>query len=162
MPAKSTKEHAKPSRLRDFPYRGYYRYFITIRSHSFERHFVRDEVVTKVIDFLKTTAEHEGFSVWAYCFMPDHAHLLVEGKHSNADMKHFVALFKQKSGYWFKSNYGVKLWTPNYHEHVLRNDETTRAVARYIIQNPVRKGMVDDCSSYPYSGSFELEDVCSL
>jgi putative transposase len=157
-----TKEHAKPMRLKDFPYRGCYRYFITIRSHSFERHFVHDEVVAKVIGFLKSTANQEGFSVWAYCFMPDHAHLLVEGKHSNADMKHLVALFKQKSGYWFKSIYGVKLWAPNYHEHVLRNDEATVAVARYIVQNPVRKGIVDDCGNYPYSGSLELGDTCSL
>jgi putative transposase len=157
-----TKEHAKPRRLKDFSYRGYHRYFITIRSHKFERHFVPYEVVAKVIELLKSTADQKGFSVWAYCFMPDHAHLLVEGKHDNADMKHFVASFKQKSGYWFRTNYGVKLWAPNYHEHVLRNDEATMAVARYIIQNPVRKGMVDDCSNYPYSGSFELEDICSL
>lgn len=162
MTVRPTKEHAKPRRLKDFPYRGCYRYFITVRSHSFQRHFVHDEVIAKIIDLLKSMAEQEGFSVWAYCFMPDHAHLLVEGKHSDADMQHFVAWFKQKSGYWFRSTYRAKLWAPNYHEHVLRNDEATIAVARYIIQNPVRKGMVDDCSSYPYSGSFELEDICRL
>jgi putative transposase len=162
MAMRSTKEHTKPKRLQDFAYRGCYRYFVTIRSESFKHHFVNDEVLAKVIELLKSTADQEGFSVWAYCFMPDHAHLLVEGKHDNADMKHFVALFKQKSGYWFKRTYGVKLWAPNYHEHVLRNDEATMAVARYIIQNPVRKGMVDDCSNYPYSGSFELQDICSL
>jgi putative transposase len=159
---KPTEQHRKPTRLKDFPYRGYYRYFVTIRSESFRHPFVKDEVVAEVINILRSAAKQEGFSVWAYCFMPDHAHLLVEGKHSNADMKHFVALFKQKTAYWFKSTYGVKLWAPNYHEHVLRNDEATTAVARYIIQNPVRKGMVDDCSNYPHSGSFELEDICSL
>ena len=157
-----SKEHAKPRRLKGFPYRGCYRYFITIRSHSFERHFVNDETVARVTEILESTAQQEGFLVWAYCFMPDHAHLLVEGKHGNADMKDFVALFKQKSGYWFKSTYGMKLWAPNCYEHVLRNDEVTMTVARYIIQNPVRKGMVDDYSSYPYSGSFEVEDICSL
>jgi putative transposase len=162
MNVRPTKEHAKPRRLKDFPYRGCYRYFITIRSRSFRQHFVNHEVVAKVIDILRSTADQEGFSVWAYCFMPDHAHLLAEGKHSDADMKHFVASFKQKSGYWFKSTYGVKLWAPNYYEHVLRDDEATIAVVRYIIQNPLRKGIVDDCSSYPYSGSFELEDICNL
>jgi len=159
---KPAKEHAKPKRLQDFPYRGYYRYFITIRSEGFEHHFVGHEIVAKMIDILRSTADQEGFSVWAYCFVPDHAHLLVAGKHENADMRHFVALFKQKSGYRFKRTYGVKLWAPNYHEHVLRNDEATMTVARYVIQNPVRKGIVEDCSSYPYSGSFELEDIRDL
>lgn len=159
---KPTREHAKPKRLKDFPYRGCYRYFITIRSHSFERHFVNAHVVAKATEILKSTADREGFSVWAYCFMPDHAHLLVEGKYTNADMNHFVALFKQRSGYWFKSIYSTKLWASNYYEHVLRNDEATMTVARYIVQNPVRKGIVDDCSDYPYAGSLELEDICSL
>jgi len=157
-----SKEHAKPKRLKDFPYRGCYRYFITIRSRSLERRFVNDEIVARVTAFLKSTSDQEGFSVWAYCFMPDHAHLLVEGKRDSADMKHFVALFKQRSGHWFKRIYGTKLWASNYYEHVLRNDEATMSVARYIIQNPVRKGIVGDFSDYPYTGSFEVEDICSL
>ena len=157
-----SREHEKPRRLKSFSYRGYYRYFITIRSQGFKHHFVNDEVIAKVIDILKSTAEQEGFSVWAYCFMPDHVHLLVEGGNSNADMKHFVVSFKQKTAYWFKRIYGAKLWGANYYEHVLRNDEATKAVARYIIQNPVRKELVEDCGTYPYSGSFELENIYSL
>ena len=162
MSMNPSKEHAKPKRLKDFPYRGCYRYFITIRSRSLERRFVNDEIVARVTAFLKSTSDQEGFSVWAYCFMPDHAHLLVEGKRDSADMKHFVALFKQRSGHWFKRIYGTKLWASNYYEHVLRNDEATMSVARYIIQNPVRKGIVGDFSDYPYTGSFEVEDICSL
>jgi len=157
-----SQEHKKPKRLESFSYRGYYRYFITIRSHGFKKHFLNNEVVAKLIEILKNTAVQESFLIWAYCFMPDHVHLLIEGKNSFADMKKFVALFKQKTAYWFKGFCGVQLWETNYYEHVLRNDEATKAVARYIIQNPVRKGLVDDCSSYPYSGSFELENIASL
>jgi len=122
---KPNKEHKKPRRLESFSYRGYYQYFITIRSYDFKYHFVNDEVVAKIIEILKSTCEQEGFLVWAYC-------------------------------------YGVQLWGANYYEHVLRNDEATRAVAQYIIQNPVRKGIVEDCSNYPYSGSFELENIYNL
>jgi putative transposase len=156
------REHQKPKRLKSFSYRGYYRYFITIRSHDFKHHFVNGEVVGKLIDILKGMALQEGFSIWAYCFMPDHVHLLIEGKSSNTDMKMFVTLFKQKTAYWFKRIYGVQLWGANYYEHVLRNDEATRAVARYIIENPVRKGLVENCINYPYSGSLEFEDIHTL
>ena len=159
---KPSREHQKPSRLESFSYRGCYRYFITIRSHGFKHHFVNDEVVAKVIEILKSTAEQKSFLVWAYCFMPDHVHLLIEGKKSNADMKVFVALIKQRTAYWLKRIHGVQLWEANYYEHVLRNDEATRAVARYIIENPVRKGMVEDYSKYPYSGSFEVENIYNL
>ena len=159
---KPRREHQKPRRLQDFSYIGYYRYFITIRSHDFKHHFVNDEVVRKIIEILRSTAEQKNFSVWAYCFMPDHAHLLIEARSNSADMKAFVALFKQRTAYWFKSTYGVQLWGVNYYEHVLRNDEATRAIARYIFQNPVRKGIAEDYSQYPYSGSFEFEDIRNL
>ena len=133
-----------------------------MRTHGFRHHFTIDAVVTEVIGVLRSTAEQQGFLVWAYCFMPDHLHLLVEGQSSHADMRQFVRLFKQRSAYWFKGVRGAQLWAANYYEHVLRNDEATAAVARYIIQNPVRKGTVDDFSSYPYSGSFELESIEDL
>jgi len=155
-------EHRKPSRLKSFSYQGYCRYFITIRSHNLKPHFIRDKVVTKVVEILRNVAEQEGFAVWAYCFMPDHLHLLIEGRNSAADMRRFATLLKQKTSYWFKGIYGEKLWEPNYYERVLRNDEATIAVAHYIFRNPVRKGLVEDYSSYPYSGSFELEDICNL
>jgi putative transposase len=158
----SSIEHRKPSRLNSLSYKGYYRYFITIRSYNFKPHFIRDEVVTKVIEILKNTATQEGFAIWAYCFMPDHLHLLIEGKKAEADMRRFTRLFKQKTGYWFKGIYGKKLWALNYYEHVLRDDEATLAVVRYIFRNPVRKGIVEDYSSYSYSGSFELEDISDL
>lgn len=159
---KPSIEHRKPSRLKGFSYQGCYRYFVTIRSHDLNHHFTRDKVVTKIVEILRNAAEQEGFAVWAYCFMPDHLHLLVEGQNTHADMRRFVALLKQKTSYWFKGIYGEKLWEPNYYERVLRNDEATVAVARYIFRNPVTKGLVKDYSNYPYSGSFKLEDICNL
>ena len=107
-------------------------------------------------------ADKECFSIWAYCFMPDHVHLLVEGLDSHSDMRRFVSLFKQKTGYWYRRAHNERLWSSNYYEHVLRDDEATIAVAKYIIQNPVRQGIVEHYDSYPYSGSFELDDMCNL
>jgi putative transposase len=162
MCAKPNKEHGKPKRLKDFPYRGRYRYFITIRSHDFNSLLVHDAVVNKALETLKTVAKQERFSIWAYCFMPDHVHLLVEGQDSDADMRHFVSSFKQRTGYWYKRTHNGRLWSFNYYEHVLRGDQATVAVAEYIIRNPVRRGMVEHSDSYPYSGSFELDDTRNL
>ena len=155
-------DHRKPSRLKDFPYQGHYRYFITIRSRDFKHLFIHADTVVKAVEILKDVAGQTGFSIWAYCFMPDHLHLLIEGRTSTANMRIFVALFKQKTGYWFKGTYGEKLWEPNYYERVLRHGEPTAATVRYIFGNPVRKGLVEHYGSYPYSGSFELEDIEDL
>jgi REP element-mobilizing transposase RayT len=41
------------------------------------RVFVDDDPVRLVMTDLSRTAEHYGFSVVAYCLMPDHAHMLL-------------------------------------------------------------------------------------
>ena len=44
-----------------------------------------------------------------------------------------------------------------YYEHVLRREEDTMNVARYIFNNPVRKELVDDFRKYKSLGSFEFD-----
>jgi len=61
------------------------------------------------------------------------------------------------SGYYFKNKYGVNLWHLSYYDHVIRNDEEIKTAARYILENPVRKGLVKDFRGYPFSGSFEFD-----
>ena len=86
--------------------------------------------------------------------MPDHFHLLVIGKDDKSNLKKFLSLFKQKSGYWFKKNYNKNLWHISYYDHILRKEESIENVASYILENPVRKGLVSDFREYPFSRLF--------
>lgn len=97
--------------------------------------------------------------VW--CFMPDHLHLLAGGASERADCRRFVKDFKQRAAFAFKWRTRQRLWQPSFHDRVLRDDEATEEVARYILANPVRAGLVTDPLSYPFSGSdvYRLEDL---
>ena len=92
-------------------------------------------------------------SITAYCFMPDHLHLLAEGIAADADLKAFTARAKQFSGYHFARQTRTRLWQRYGYERVLRAEETTRDVIRYILDNPVRAGLTMDVGSYPFWGS---------
>jgi len=85
--------------------------------------------------------------------MPDHLHLLVAGD-EGADLKEFVRLFKSRSSYHYKKGAGHPLWQRSYYDRVLRKDEDTRAVARYILNNPIRRGLARSAEAYPFIGSF--------
>jgi len=148
------KPFPKRPRLKDFNYIGTYAYFVTILTKDRGNYFREVEVVDSLIGDLVKTAESEGFNVSAYCFMPDHLHLLVMGKDDQSNLKKFVSLFKQKSGFWFKKNYNENLWHISYYDHVLRKEENMENVALYILYNPVRKGFVSDYKEYPFSWSF--------
>ena len=70
----------KPTlRLKTFDYRGQYAYSITVCTHNKTPIFKSKEIVDSVLGVLNNIAEKEQFGVLAYCFMPDHLHLLLAG-----------------------------------------------------------------------------------
>ena len=95
-----------------------------------------------------------------YLFMPDHAHFLLQGKSEKADSLQAMYRFSQKSGFWLYRNYNHIKWQKDFYDHILRKDEDIIKHIRYILYNPVRKGLVEDWKEYPYKGStvFQFED----
>ncbi len=82
-------------------------------------------------------------------------HLLVEVPQGSS-LTGFVQHFKQLSGYELKRKTGSAVWHISYYDHVLRNEESILDVARYIWDNPVRKGLVGERSQYQFSGPRHL------
>ena len=141
-------------RLKSFDYVGFYRYFLTICAFGRARVFVDDELARTVIVRLSQTAEAQRFSVIAYCVMPDHMHALAAGEHEAADCREFVRIFKQRTSFEWKQQHRSTLWQRGYFDHVLRDDEDTFGVARYIVENPLRAKLVSNVLDYPHVGSF--------
>jgi REP-associated tyrosine transposase len=143
-------------RLKTFDYLGFYRYFLTICAYDRVPIFIGDQSVDRVLMQLSRTADDQHFLVIAYCFMPDHVHMLVEGNHPAADFCEFVRIFKQRSSFAWKQSNGTALWQRSYFEHVLRDDEDTIGVAKYILENPMRSNLVQRPEDYPYLGSMTM------
>ena len=85
--------------------------------------------------------------------MPDHLHLLVNATARAADLCRFMSRWKQLAGFRHKRETGAALWQESYYDHVLRDDEELWRAARYILENPIRKGLVERPLNYPYAGS---------
>jgi putative transposase len=118
----------------------------------------RDAYRCKIaIDALKGVSGSMRFLVHAYCLMPDHLHLLVEGQLAGSNLVKFVAQWKQLKGYMFRRELLPRFWQRRFYDHVLREAKDSEAVAWYIWMNPVRKGMVAEPHEYPSSGSFTVE-----
>jgi len=93
--------------------------------------------------------------------MPDHLHLFIEGQKDDSDCRAFVDLLKQRSGFEYRALSGDRLWQRGYFDRVLRNEEATEDVARYVLGNPVRAGLVRSITDWPYAGSdlFDIRDL---
>jgi REP element-mobilizing transposase RayT len=85
--------------------------------------------------------------------MPDHVHLLAVGCHPTSDCRRFITRAKQLSGYHYQRAFNERLGQRYGYEHVLRASEDVFSIARYILENPIRAGLVRSVGDYPYLGS---------
>jgi putative transposase len=123
--------------------------------------FNEASIVELALEQLQRAANEQRFSVTAYCFMPDHLHLLVAGTAEDSNGKRFINAFKQYSGHCYSQKWRGTLWQRYGFEHVLRDEEDTMEVVRYILRNPVRAGLSDTIGAYPFVGSlvYDLKDL---
>jgi putative transposase len=140
-------------RLSNFSYIGQYRYSLTFCTNERRALFISDAPVQLVRSQILRAATEEPFAITAYCYMPDHLHLLVEGRTTTSDCKRFISRAKQYSGFYYKKEFRSRLWQRYGFERVLREHEPTLVVARYILNNPIRAGLVQRVEDYPYVGS---------
>src|SRR5262249_5743566 len=141
-----------PGHLKTFDYVGRHRYSLTFCTDRRRHLFTSAERVLLVLSQILRAADEDQFAILAYCFMPDHVHLLIQGESDASDCRRFITRAKQYGAYYFSKTFGSRLWQRYGFEHVLRDDETTMDVARYILENPIRAGLVRRVEDYPHVG----------
>jgi putative transposase len=138
-----------PRHLPGFTYVGPHRYFLTFCCADRRDTFTDVAVVDLVMAQFQRAGCDESIAIVAACFMPDHVHLVVEGAREDADLKRFISRGKQLSGFYFKQAYKKTLWQRYGYERVLREEESTRRVVAYVLENPVRAGLAKTVHDYP-------------
>jgi len=97
--------------------------------------------------------ERQHCAVYTYCLMPDHLHYLVGPVQEGVSVLVFSDQFKGKTtNRSWQHGWRGKLWQPRSYDHIVRVEEDLRQIAEYILNNPVRKGLVDHAEDWPWSG----------
>ena len=81
----------------------------------------------------------------AYVVMPDHFHWLFQLNETAT----LASVMKSVKGFSAK-RIGKTIWQPGYHDHGIRQEEDLLQIARYIVANPLRAGLVDSIECYPH------------
>lgn len=81
----------------------------------------------------------------AFVLMPDHLHWLMQ-LGMTADLSTVVGAVKSVSAH----RLGENIWQEGFHDHAVRKDEDLRNIARYIVANPLRAGLVTNIGDYPH------------
>ena len=87
----------------------------------------------------------------AWVVMPDHLHWLIQ-LNERWPLSRVVKTLKARSALTINRHlcrHG-NLWQKAYYDRAARKDEDIRQMARYIVANPLRKGLVRRIGDYPY------------
>lgn len=128
-------------------------YFITVRAYRNQTPFKGPALNKRMIDILRNEQERLRCQVYIYCLMPDHLHFLVSPCEDGVSVLTFTDQYKGKTtNESWQFDWEGKLWQPRYYDHIVRDDEDLVLIAQYILDNPMRKGLVGHGEEWPWSG----------
>jgi len=83
--------------------------------------------------------------------MPDHFHSLIELDGATR-LNDVVRRLKGRSARRINLDRitPTRVWQPGFHDHAVRAEENLENLANYLIQNPLRAGLVSHVDDYPF------------
>ena len=126
-------------------------YHVTSRGNERKAIFKSKGDREKFLSYLKSAHERYGALIHVYCLMNNHYHLLVETPRSNLSqiLHHINGAYTNY--YNAKRKRAGHLFQGRYKAIVVDKDAYCQELSRYIHLNPVRAGIVDRPSEYPWS-----------
>ena len=98
-----------------------------------------------MINILKKSDSLSQTQTLALVVMPDHLHWLFQ-LNNKLSLPKLLQSIKSVSSHTI----GKPIWQPGYYDHAIRKDEDIVNIARYIIANPIRAGLVKRVGDYPH------------
>ena len=132
-------------------------YLVTSVTHDRQPVF-RDVLLGRVVvHAMRHFVDEHKAEHLAYVVMPDHFHwLFALGEQMDlSDLMRVLKGFSSKQVQRVRRQRGEAvpkgqpLWQEGFHDHALRRDEDVRDVARYVVANPLRAGLVERLGDYP-------------
>lgn len=103
-----------------------------------------------VIGELRQAHDRGSVDSMAWVLMPDHLHWLF-GLGEGIALAEVMQSFKGRSARAIRQRREHrKIWQRGYHDHALRAEEKVQGVARYLVANPLRAGLVRRAGDYPH------------
>ena len=121
-------------------------YLITTVTEPRQPLFTDFYAARHLIGILRESQQQQEALTHAFVVMPDHLHGLMTLCPAQ-DLSKTVGRVKSLSARYFKQ--GV-IWQPGFHDGAVRAEEDVKGIARYIVANPLRAGLVKHVADYPH------------
>ncbi len=127
-------------------------YFVTCVLANRSLRFFEDFALARVVvEEMKALHDNGDAAFLAWVVMPDHWHGLLQLQESMS-LSMLMQSLKGRSARRInilRRTTGT-VWQKGFYDHALRKEEDARSIARYIVANPLRGGLVDGIGDYPH------------
>lgn len=126
-------------------------YHVMLRGINHQTIFEDDEDCQKYLETLKAYREKSSYTVYAWCLMENHLHLLL--KEETEDLGTTFKRIGASYVYWYNWKYGRRghLFQDRFKSEPVESNRYFLTVLRYIHQNPLKAGIVKDIADYRWS-----------
>jgi putative transposase len=127
-------------------------YHVIVRGNHRQKTFLNQSDYQAYLERLGRYRKRLGITVYAYCLMPNHVHLLAET--GSQPLSRFMQGLQQSYTQYFNRKHRKigHLFQGRYKAIVCDKDEYLLGLVRYIHLNPIRANMVRKVDEYLYSG----------
>src|SRR6266478_1027230 len=132
-------------------------YFVTACTANRRKILARSAIHKTFIEFAKNGPEH-GAWLGRYVLMPDHLHAFVALDDEKITLANRMKSLKNSLSKTLRArNVPAPHWQKTFFDHVLRNSESYSQKWQYVVENPVRAGLVQRAEEWPFQGEvFQL------
>jgi len=125
-------------------------YHISTATHDWRPLFLDFNCGRVVIQCLKYESDARHLDTLAFVVMPDHLHWLLSLSPGRS-LSECVKNVKCNSARMINRRLGSsgRVWMTAFYDRAIRREEDIAAVARYIVANPLRAGIVNSLREYP-------------
>lgn len=116
--------------------------------------FLREPAIARdVVACLKYGAELGHYLLHAWVIMPNYVHLLITPQVNVSRPLGSLKAASSKRANLLLSRTGNSFWQGESYDHIVRSDDEFRKIQRYIENNPVAAGLVNDVRDYEWSSA---------
>lgn len=128
-------------------------YHVMLRGIDKRDLFLNESEYQKFIDYIQKAREKSEFTVYAYCLMTNHIHLLIKTPTETQDIGDIVRRITVGYAQYhnIKNGRTGHLFQNRFRSEAVENDRYFLTVLRYIHQNPLKAGMVKNIEDYKWS-----------
>ncbi|MBF0478805.1 MAG: transposase [Candidatus Omnitrophica bacterium] len=127
-------------------------YHVINRGNNRQAIFLEEDDYKKYLAIVYRFKRKYGFKLFAYCFMTNHVHLLIQvGEKGTISRIMQSITVAHTRHYHYKYRTSGHVWQGRFNSPVVSDDEYMLEVMRYIEQNPVRAKMVREIEDYTWS-----------